>query len=85
MKILRRVQIVCCQSAAETSRTSSDSVRNFALEVLRNYALERNSSSINPNNMAIQTVLMSKRFVRLADLQLSLKFISYFVADNDSL
>ena len=60
MKILRRVQIVCCQSAAETSRTSSDSVRNFALEVLRNYALVRNSSSINPNNMAIQTALMSK-------------------------
>ena len=25
---------------------------------------------------------MSKRFVRLADLQYSLKFISYFVADN---
>ena len=82
MKILRRVQIVCCQSAAETSRTSSDSVRNFTLEVLRNYALVRNSSSINPKNMAIQTALMSKRFFRLADLQYSLKFISYFVDDN---
>ena len=82
MKILRRVQIVCCQSAAETSRTSSDSVRNFALEVLRNYALVRISSSINTNNMAIQAALMSKRFVRLAGLQYSLKFISYFVADN---
>ena len=32
--------------------------------------------------MAIQAALMSKRFVRLAGLQYSLKFISYFVADN---
>ena len=76
------MQIVCCQSAAETSRTSSDSVKNFALEILKNYALVRNSSSINPNNMAIQTALMSKRFVRLSDRQYSLKFIRYFVADN---
>ena len=31
------------------------------------YALVRNSSSINPNKMALQGALMSKRFVRLAD------------------
>ena len=46
------------------------------------YALVRNSSSINPNNMAIQGAPMSKRFVRLADLLYSLKFISSFVANN---
>ena len=46
------------------------------------YALVRNSSSINPNNMAIQAAPMSKRFVRLVDLLYSLKFISSFVADN---
>ena len=45
-------------------------------------ALVRNSSSINPSNMAIQAAPMSKRFVRLADLLYSLKFISFFVADN---
>ena len=46
------------------------------------YALVRNSSSINPSNMAIQAVPMSKRFFRLADLLYSLKFISSFVTDN---
>ena len=46
------------------------------------YALIRSSSSINPNNMAIQAAHMSKKFVRLVDLLYSLKFISYFVADN---
>ena len=46
------------------------------------YALVRNSSSINPNNMAIQAAPMSKRFIRLADLLYSLKFASSFVADN---
>ena len=46
------------------------------------YALVRNSFSINPNNMAIQSAPMSKRFVRLADLQYSSKFISSFVTDN---
>ena len=46
------------------------------------YALVRNSSSIDPGNMTIQAAPMSKRFVRLADLLHSLKFISSFVADN---
>ena len=46
------------------------------------YALVRNSSSINPTNMAIQTAPMSERIVHLADLLYSLKFISSFVADN---
>ena len=46
------------------------------------YALVRNYSSINPNDMAIQAIPMSKRFVHLADLLYSLKFISSFVADN---
>ena len=46
------------------------------------YALVINSSSINPNNMVIQAAPMPKRFVRLADLLCSLKFISSFVADN---
>ena len=32
--------------------------------------------------MAIQAAHMSKKFVRLVDLLYSLKFISYFVADN---
>ena len=32
--------------------------------------------------MAIQAAPMSKRFVRLADLLYSLKFISSFVTDN---
>ena len=46
------------------------------------YALVRNSSSLNPNKMALQGALMSKRFVRLADQLYSLKFISSSVADN---
>ena len=46
------------------------------------YALVRNSSLINPSNMAIQAAPMSKIFVRLADLLYSLKFISSFVTDN---
>ena len=46
------------------------------------YALVRNSSSINPSNMVIPAAPMSKRFVCLADLLYSLKFISSFVADN---
>ena len=46
------------------------------------YALVRNSSSINPNKMALQGALMSKRFVCLADQLYSLKFISSSVADN---
>ena len=46
------------------------------------YALVKNPSSINPNNMTIQAVPMSKRFVCLADLLYSLKFISSFDADN---
>ena len=46
------------------------------------HALVKNPSSINPNNMTIQAVPMSKRFVRLADLLYSLKFISSFDADN---
>ena len=46
------------------------------------YALVRNSSSINPNNMAIQAAPMSKKSVRLADLLYSLIFISSFVAEN---
>ena len=46
------------------------------------YALARNCSSINLNNMAIQAAPVSKRFVRLADLLYYLKFISSFVADN---
>ena len=45
------------------------------------YALVKNPS-INPNNMTIQAVPMSKRFVCLADLLYSLKFISSFDADN---
>ena len=46
------------------------------------HALVRNSSSINPNSMAIQTAPILKRFAPLADLLYSLKFISSFVADN---
>ena len=46
------------------------------------YALVRNSSSLNPSKMAVQGALMSKRFVRLADQLYSLKFISSSVADN---
>ena len=46
------------------------------------YALVRNSSSINPNDMAIQAAPMSKKSVRLADLLYSLIFISSFVAEN---
>ena len=45
------------------------------------YALVKNPPSINPNNMTIQAVPMSERFVRLADLY-SLKFISSFDADK---
>ena len=47
------------------------------------YALVRSSSSINHNNVAIQAAPMSKRFVRLADLLYSLKFIS--IANNAKL
>ena len=46
------------------------------------YALVRNSSLINPVNMVIQAAPMSKRFIHLADLLYSSKFISSFVADN---
>ena len=46
------------------------------------YAFVKNSFSINPNNLAIQSPFMSRRFIRLADLLYSLKFISSFVADN---
>ena len=46
------------------------------------YALVRNSSSINSNKMALQGALMSKRFVRLEDQLYSLKFISSSVVDN---
>ena len=49
------------------------------------YALVRSSSSINHNNVAIQAAPMSKRFVRLADLLYSLKFISSFIANNAKL
>ena len=46
------------------------------------YALVRNSSSINPNKMVLQGALISKRFVRLADQLHSLKFSCSSVADN---
>ena len=46
------------------------------------YALVRNSSSINPNKMVLQGALISKRFVRLADQLYSLKFSCSSVADN---
>ena len=46
------------------------------------YFLVRNSSSINPNNMAIQAAPMSKRLSHLADLLYSLKFISSFVTGD---
>ena len=46
------------------------------------YAFVKNSFSINPNNLAIQSPFISRRFIRLADLLYSLKFISSFVADN---
>ena len=76
--------------ATEKKRKSRGECKLFVVNLLLKlqervpvqYALVRNSSLINPNNMAIQAASMSKRFVRLADLLCSLKFISSFVADN---
>ena len=76
--------------AAETIRKFRSECKLFVAHLLLKlhervpiqYALVRNSSSLNPNKMALQGALMSKRFVRLADQLYSLKFISSSVADN---
>ena len=75
--------------ATEKKRKSQGECKLFVVSLLLKlhqerfpiqYALVKNPS-INPNNMTIQAVPMSERFVCLADLY-SLKFISSFDADN---
>ena len=77
--------------ATEKKRKSQGECKLFVVSLLLKlhqerfpiqYALVKNPSSINPNNMTIQAVPMSKRFVRLADPLYSLKFINSFDADN---